>query len=103
MTAPLPSTIADSLAPPMCLPLSFSLCQSQLADVVTVSDDAIIDAMAMWWDRFHIELEPAGAAGTAALLGPLRERLRGKRVGLVLCGANIARDDFRALLSRSTV
>jgi threonine dehydratase len=33
--------------------------------------------------------EPAGAAATAALLGPLRERLAGKRVGVIVCGGNI--------------
>jgi threonine dehydratase len=36
-----------------------------------------------------LAVEPAGAAATAALCGPLRERLRGKRVGVIVCGANI--------------
>ena len=36
-----------------------------------------------------LAVEPAGAAATAALLGPLKERLRGKRVGLIVCGSNI--------------
>jgi len=34
-------------------------------------------------------VEPAGAAATAALTGPLREELRGKRVALIVCGSNI--------------
>jgi threonine dehydratase len=33
--------------------------------------------------------EPAGAAALAALMYPLRERLDGLRVGLVVCGANV--------------
>jgi threonine dehydratase len=36
-----------------------------------------------------LAVEPAGAAATAALCGPLLERLRGKRVGLIVCGTNI--------------
>ena len=33
-------------------------------------------------------IEPSAAIGTAAVLGPLRERLAGRRIGLILCGAN---------------
>jgi threonine dehydratase len=36
-----------------------------------------------------LAVEPAGAAATAALCGPLRERLSGKRVAVIVCGANI--------------
>jgi len=36
----------------------------------------------------------AGAAATAALCGPLRERLRGQRVGVIVCGANIDLETF---------
>ena len=41
-----------------------------------------------------LAVEPAGAAATAALCGPLRERLQGKRVALIVCGANIDRETF---------
>jgi len=41
-----------------------------------------------------IAVEPACAASTAALLGPLRDELRGKRVVLVMCGSNIDWDTF---------
>jgi threonine dehydratase len=37
----------------------------------------------------HIAVEPACAAATAALLGPLLQSLAGKRVVLVFCGSNI--------------
>jgi threonine dehydratase len=43
-----------------------------------------------------IAVEPACAAGTAALLGPLRDKLRGKRVVLVFCGSNIDWETFAA-------
>jgi len=41
-------------------------------------------------------VEPACAASTAALLGPLRERLRGKTVVLLFCGSNIDWATFEA-------
>jgi threonine dehydratase len=36
-----------------------------------------------------LAVEPAGAAATAALCGPLRTKLAGRRVALIVCGANI--------------
>jgi threonine dehydratase len=44
-------------------------------------------------------VEPAGAASTAALLGRLRERLSGRRVGLVVCGSNIDAETFSRQLA----
>jgi threonine dehydratase len=44
-------------------------------------------------------VEPAGAAALAALLHPLRERLMGQRVGLVVCGGNIDAVTFAAQLA----
>jgi len=43
-----------------------------------------------------LPVEPAGAASTAALLGPLRTELEGKKVGLIVCGANIDIESFSA-------
>jgi threonine dehydratase len=43
-----------------------------------------------------LAVEPAGAASTAALLGPLRTELEGKKVGLIVCGANIDIESFSA-------
>jgi len=44
--------------------------------------------------------EPAAAAATAAILGPLRERLKGKRIGLIICGSNIDAARYAELLER---
>ena len=41
-----------------------------------------------------LAVEPAGAAATAALVGSLRERLAGMKVGVLVCGSNIAFDSF---------
>jgi threonine dehydratase len=82
-------TIADSLGAPHAAPYSFGLCRQYVDEVVLVSDDALRQGMALLFRSMKLAVEPAGAATTAALCGPLREPLRGKRVGLIVCGANI--------------
>jgi len=95
-----PNTIADSLAPPMTLPYSFNLCRNNIDRLVTVNDDAICRAMALLFRDMKLAVEPACAAATAALTGPLREELSGKKVGVVLCGSNIDWRTFSVLLER---
>jgi len=82
-------TIADSLGAPFALPYSFALCRDNVEDLVLVDDESLRKAMGLLFNRMHIAIEPACAASTAALLGPLRERLAGKTVVLVFCGSNI--------------
>ncbi len=82
-------TIADSLGAPYAAPYTFELCRRFVDDLVKVDDDALRRAMALLFRGMKLAVEPAGAAATAALCGPLRERLRGKRVGLIVCGTNI--------------
>ncbi|GIL37869.1 threonine ammonia-lyase [Roseiterribacter gracilis] len=83
------ATIADSLAPPYALPYSFDLCRRNVDELVMINDDQIRDAMGVLFREMKLAVEPSGAAATAALFGPLRDRLRGKRVGVIACGANI--------------
>lgn len=82
-------TLADSLAPPYSLPYSFALNAALVDDVVTVSDDAICAGVALLAEEAKLAVEPAAGAVIAGAMGPLRDRLAGKRVGLVICGANI--------------
>jgi threonine dehydratase len=82
-------TIADSLGAPYATPYSFGLCRRYVDELVLVDDDALRRAMRLLMTSAKLAVEPAGAAATAALCGPLRERLAGKRVGLIVCGANI--------------
>jgi threonine dehydratase len=82
-------TIADSLGAPFALPYSFGLCRRFLDDLVMIDDDAMRRAMGLLFREMKLAVEPAGAAATAALCGPLRQRLAGKRVGVIVCGSNI--------------
>jgi threonine dehydratase len=88
------ATIADSLAPPYALPYSFSICRANVERMVTISDDAMKTAMGVLFREMKLAVEPAGAAATAALFGPLSDELAGKRVGIIVCGANIDIEGF---------
>jgi len=83
------SSIADSMSAPMHTPYTFQVVRDLVDEVVLVSDDAMRRAMKVSFERLKLVTEPAGAAALAALDGPLRERLRGAHVGLVVCGGNI--------------
>lgn len=89
-------TIADSLGAPYAAPYSFGLCRQHVDDLVLISDDDMRRAMALLFRGVKLAVEPAGAAATAALCGPLLKRLQGKRVGLIVCGANIDAAGFAA-------
>ena len=91
-------TIADSLGAPHAAPYSFGLVQRHVDDVVLVDDDAIRAAMRALFLDAKLVSEPASAAPLAAACGPLRKRLAGLRVGLVLSGSNIDLDTFAAHL-----
>lgn len=83
------ATIADSLGAPHAAPYSYDLCRRFVDALVLVDDDMLRGAMALLFEEVKLAVEPAGAAATAALLGPLRERLCDQRVGVVVCGANV--------------
>jgi threonine dehydratase len=96
--APRIATIADSLAPPHSAQYSFGLCRDHLDDLVLVSDDDIRGAMRLLFTDMKLAVEPAGAAATAAVCGPLRNVLYGKRVAIIICGANIDPESFNRAL-----
>ncbi len=62
--------------------------------IVTVTDAEVAAAIRAFWTDTHNLAEGAGAAGLAALLQE-RDRMAGRRVGVVLCGGNIDLELFR--------
>ena len=94
-------TIADSLAPPMTLPYGYAMCRASVDRLVRVSDDEMRAAMGLLFREMKLAVEPAGAAALAALMFPLRQDLRGKRVGVVVCGSNIDPASFAAHLAKA--
>lgn len=92
-------TIADSLGAPFALPMTYELCRQYLDEVVLIDDPAMIGAMRLILEVLKQAVEPAGAAATAAFLGPLRQKLAGQHVGLIVCGANIDAASYAGYLS----
>ncbi|MDH3619774.1 MAG: threonine/serine dehydratase [Gammaproteobacteria bacterium] len=88
------STIADSLGAPFAMPYSFALTEANVDRLVRVDDDELRRTMGFLFRTMKLAVEPACAASTAALLGPLRDDLRGNRVVVVMCGSNIDWDTF---------
>ena len=87
-------TLADGLAVRVPHPAAFAIIQAGVSRIVTVTDDAIAEAIRIYWTDTHNLAEGAGAAPLAALL---RERadVAGLRIGLPLCGGNIDLALFR--------
>jgi len=93
-------TVADSLGAPYAMEYSFNVCRRFVNEVVRVDDEQICEAMLYLFRDAKLVAEPAAAVATAALFGPLRERLAGKRVALLVCGSNIDPARFAELLCR---
>ena len=87
-------TIADSLGAPFAMPYSYALCRKNVDRLAMVDDQQLRSAMGLLFTDMKIAVEPACAATTAALLGPLRKSLQGKKVVLLFCGSNIDWETF---------
>jgi threonine dehydratase len=94
-------TIADSLMAPHTEQYSYELCRRHIDRLVTVSDDELSAAMLKLFMNLKLAVEPACAAALAALLGPLRETLQGKRVGVLLSGTNTDPATFAEQIERA--
>ena len=93
-----PNTIADSLSAPYAGDYSYSICKKYIDEIVLVSDDEIRHAMKILAEELNLICEPACAAATAALIGPLKEKTKGTKVGVILCGSNIDLITFYKIL-----
>ena len=68
--------------------LPFQICRQTLAEIETVTNAEVSQAIRALWDGLRCVAEPAGAMGLAAAMKQ-REAWVGKRVLVILCGANI--------------
>lgn len=83
-------TIADGLRANLC-ERTLAIIRSQVMDILTVEEEAIIEAMKLIWRYLKIVVEPSGAVPFAMLLEH-RARFAGRRVGLILTGGNLDLD-----------
>lgn len=82
-------TYAEGIATGSAYELTFDALKAGLADFVTVSDDAIDEALRDLINITHNVPEEAGAAGLAGLRA-LAPKLKGKRVAIIMCGGNLS-------------
>lgn len=90
-------TFADGMACRIPQPEAFEIIRQGAARIVRVTDEEIGQAIRIYHEDTHNTAEGAGAAGLAALYQE-RGRQQGRKVAVVLSGANIDRDRFARVL-----
>jgi threonine dehydratase len=93
---PVPRTIADGQQLPMPGAITFPVIRERVDDVVLASDDEIVSAMRVLFERVRTVAEPSGACALAALLAG-RLEARGLRVGVTISGGNVSARRFAEL------
>lgn len=91
-------TFAEGLATRTAFALPQAMLWEMLDDFILVSDDEIRRAIVMYLDKAHTLAEGAGAAPLAGAL-KMADRLRGKKIALVLSGGNITSAQLRECLA----
>lgn len=92
--SPVGGIAADSLGARRVGALMFPLAQKFVDRSVLVTDEAIVAAQKMLWDRLRVVTEPGGAAAFAALLSGKYVPAADEKVGVLLCGANTGAVNF---------
>jgi len=87
-----PETIADGLKVPL-KDLTWHFVHKHVTDVLTATEQEIIDAMKLTWKRMKIVIEPSCAVPLATILKN-RALFEGKRVGVVITGGNVDLDSL---------
>ncbi len=87
-----PDTIADGLRTSLG-ELTFPIIRKHVSAIITVTDDAIINAMRLVWERMKIIIEPSSAVALAVLLEE-RASIKGKSIGLIISGGNVNLDNL---------
>ncbi|MBN3195490.1 threo-3-hydroxy-L-aspartate ammonia-lyase [Pectobacterium versatile] len=93
-----PKTIADGAQTQHLGNYTFPLIRQNVDDILTVTDDDLIDAMRFYTERMKIVVEPTGCLSFAAARN-LRESLRGKRIGIIISGGNVDISRYGAFLT----
>jgi len=94
-------TFADGMAVRVPVQEAFDIYARGADRIVAVSDDAVAEAIRIFYTDTHNLAEGAGAAPLAALMSE-RERMAGREVGVILCGGNIDTGWMRTILAGGT-
>ncbi|GKW38153.1 threo-3-hydroxy-L-aspartate ammonia-lyase [Pectobacterium carotovorum] len=93
-----PKTIADGAQTQHLGNYTFPLIRQNVDDILTVTDDDLIDAMRFYAERMKIVVEPTGCLSFAAARN-LKESLCGKRIGIIISGGNVDISRYGAFLT----
>ena len=85
-----PKTIADGLLVPL-KDLTWHFVSKHVTDILTASEEDIIDAMKLTWKHLRIVMEASSAVPLATILKN-KDRFAGKRVGIIITGGNVDLD-----------
>ncbi|MBN0987775.1 beta-hydroxyaspartate dehydratase BhcB [Amphritea pacifica] len=85
-----PDTVADGLKVPL-KDLTWHFVSNHVTDILTATEEEIIEAMKLVWKRMKIVIEPSSAVPLATILKH-PELFRGKRVGVIITGGNVDLD-----------
>ncbi len=85
-----PVTVADGLKVPL-KELTWHFVQGHVCDILTASEQDIVDAMKLIWKRMKIVVEPSSAVPLATILKN-KKTFAGKRVGVIITGGNVDLD-----------
>jgi len=97
-----PNTIADGLRTSVGKK-TFPIIKEFVDDIITVTEEQIIDAMKFYWERMKLVVEPSGAVPLAGLLSNNIDHslIEGKRIGIIISGGNIDLSDFFSTLKKT--
>lgn len=95
---PVPRSIADGALTTYIGESNFPIIRALVDDVVTVSDQMLVDAMRFFAERMKMVVEPTGCLGAAAALSKRCHRA-GERVGIIISGGNIDLPRYAQLLA----
>lgn len=96
-----PRTFADGVAVRVPVAEALAIYGPGSDRFVTVSDDDVADAVRLYFSGCHNIAEGAGAAPLAALMQE-KDRMAGRKVGVILCGGNIDAGWFQTILAGGT-
>ncbi|MCK4712812.1 MAG: pyridoxal-phosphate dependent enzyme, partial [Marinosulfonomonas sp.] len=94
-----PQTVADGLKVPL-KELTWHFVQNHVTDILTASEQDIIDAMKLIWKRMKIVMEPSSAVPLATILKN-KDTFAGKRVGVIITGGNVDLDALPWMLGEN--
>jgi threonine dehydratase len=86
-----PDTVADGLRPRFIGERNLRIMRRYVANMTTVSEEAILESLCFIWQRMKIVVEPSAAVALAPILSGQMDA-RGKRVGILISGGNVEFD-----------